>query len=469
MVEQTPAPPNVVGLMEKMLSLFDLNQKVRLCLDNGLAESYWVVAEIFDKKLHSNGHCYLELVEKDPFSNRLLAKAQGIVWAQRFYMLQSYFEAETGRSFEAGLKVLLNVSVQMHPLYGYALVVNDIDPSYTLGEMVRRQQEVIKQLKADGVLDMNKGLPMPRIPQRIAIISSDTAAGYEDFMTHLHENKGEFVFYTTLFRAYMQGEQAEQSIIRALDRVYSSAQSYDVVVIVRGGGASSDLNCFDSYELCNHCAQFPLPIISGIGHERDVSVLDQVVHTRMKTPTAVATFLIACMEKEQQLLLSWQERLVQLLDQFERNAWEQINRLQKELYRNMQLAIERALHQQQLYNMQLSEKSEKYGLREKHRIEFLQQRMASLYNYLWRKREGDQLLFLRERLSVALLRYQRKKAQDLELMAEKLKWISPDRLLQQGYTLTEKNGSLVTSVKDLKPGDTIVTYLRDGKIISTVK
>ena len=278
------------------LSLYELNALVRRSLEQCLPDECWVQAELSDVRTNSTGHCYLEFVQKDPRSNSLIAKARGTIWANVFRLLKPYFEEATGQAFVSGIKVLVQVTVSFHELYGYSLTVQDIDPTYTLGDMARRRREILRQLEEEGVLTLNKELDMPRLPQRIAVISSPTAAGYGDFCHQLENNSRGFYFYTELFPALMQGDRVEESVLSALDRVNARLSEFDVVVIIRGGGATSDLSGFDTYLLAAACAQFPLPIITGIGHERDDTVLDSVAHTRVKTPTAAAEFLIESMD-----------------------------------------------------------------------------------------------------------------------------------------------------------------------------
>ena len=279
-----------------VLSLTELNRNIKQALRDALPETYWVRAETSEVRVNSySGHCYLEFVEKDERTGQVAARARGTIWAQQYAVIRPYFEEETGRPFTSGLKVLVRVAVDFHELYGLSLTVHDIDPSFTVGDLVRRRKEIIRQLQADGVFDLNRALSLPARPQRIAVISSATAAGYEDFTDQLLGNEYGFPFYVRLYPALMQGERTEASIIAALDRIYAVREAFDVVVIIRGGGSTADLSSFDSYALAANCAQFPLPIITGIGHERDDTVVDLVAHTRLKTPTAVAAFLIDCM------------------------------------------------------------------------------------------------------------------------------------------------------------------------------
>ena len=293
--------------IDSPLTLYSLNNLVRNAVADAMPSRYWVTGELSEVRETATGHCYIELVQRDEKTQEMVAKARGTIWARIYSMLRPYFLEQTGQKFAAGLKVLLQVTVSFHELYGFTLDVCDIEPAYTIGDIARQRQLIIKRLTEEGVIGLNKELEIPLLPQRIAIISSATAAGYGDFCDQLMNNRYGFVFYPHLFPAPMQGNTAEQGIIDALDRIAAHAECWDAVVIIRGGGATSDLGCFDSYDLANNCAQFPLPIITGIGHLRDESVLDIVAHTSAKTPTAVAELLIHAMLANESMLDGLQE------------------------------------------------------------------------------------------------------------------------------------------------------------------
>ena len=292
----------MMNSVEEPFTLYSLNNLVRGAISNALPSHYWVVGELSEVREASNGHCYIELVQRDEATNELIAKARGTIWARIYSLLRPYFLEQTGQPFTAGLKVLLQVSVGFHELYGYTLDVCDIEPAFTIGDMARQKQLVIKRLTEEGVIDLNKELDFPLLPQRIAVISSSSAAGYGDFCDQLANNRYGFVFYPRLFPSPMQGSGVEQGIIAALDEISRNIDCWDVVVIIRGGGATSELSCFDTYDLACNCAQFPLPIITGIGHQRDESVLDIVAHTRAKTPTAAAELLVHSMLSQANML-----------------------------------------------------------------------------------------------------------------------------------------------------------------------
>ena len=334
------------------LSLLELNALVRRSLEQCLPDEYWIQAELSDVRSNTTGHCYLEFVQKDPRSNNLVAKARGMIWSNIYRLLKPYFEETTGQLFASGIKVLVKVTVQFHELYGYSLTVLDIDPAYTLGDMARRRREILMQLEEEGVLTLNKELEMPVLPQRIAVISSATAAGYGDFCHQLQHNSGGFFFYTELFPALMQGNQVEESVLAALDRINDRVNEFDVVVIIRGGGATSDLSGFDTYLLAAACAQFPLPVITGIGHERDDTVLDSVAHTRVKTPTAAAL-----LEQEGRRLEMIQTRIPNLVHRKLTDARFALLAAGKDLAQATQTLLSRHRHRLELLRQRVADAS----------------------------------------------------------------------------------------------------------------
>ncbi len=405
------------------LSLFQLNHLVREAMDTCFPEHYWVRAELSEVHSSSAGHCYVEFVEKSTHNQQIVAKVRGSIWANRWRVLKPLFEQATQQQFVAGIKVMVQVSITFHELYGYSLVVHDIDPSYTLGDMARNRQEILRQLEQDGVRDLNKELPMPTLPRRVAIISSSTAAGYGDFINQLHHNEWGFHFYTHLFPAVMQGLQTEQSIMAALDKIHNVSDLFDVVVLIRGGGATSDLNSFDSYLLASHCAQFPLPIITGIGHERDDTVLDQIAHTRVKTPTAAAAFLLHRMDEAYGKQLLLQQQLSDLIRQ----------RMDQE--RTMLQRTTMLLPQ------------------------FLHTVMTQ---------QQSKLALIQERLQTALTGRIEREQLRLQGYEQVINLTDPQRLLEKGYSLTLRNGEAVGSVRDVNRGDRITTLTADGSFEALV-
>lgn len=409
---------------EQTISLYELNNLVKQALRRHLPDTYWIEAELSDVRSNYSGHCYLEFVQKDASGNTLIAKARGTIWSNVYKMLKPYFEEETGQAFASGIKVRVCVSVEFHELYGHSLTVVDIDPTYTVGDMIRKRREILRRLEEEGVLDLNKELDFPMLPQRIAVISSATAAGYGDFCNQLERNPYGLVFYPKLFPAIMQGERVEESIIAALDRIYAEMEHWDAVVIIRGGGATSDLSGFDSYDLAANCAQFPLPIITGIGHERDDTVIDSVVHTRVKTPTAAAEFLISCMYESALMLEDYTNRIIG----------------------GVEVRMER----------------------EKHRLERLTERIPMTTN-MYLQRGHFKIETIWQRLETALQHKMMKETHRLSLLEHRVMAASPEHLLKKGYSITMLNGKAVTDASTLKKGDRIVTMLHRGKIESEIK
>jgi len=426
--------------IDTTFSLSELNDRVSEAIQDRLPGTYWLQAETSDVRINAaSGHCYLEFVEKDQQTARIVAKARGTIWAQTFYRLRQYFEEATGQAFVSGLKVLVKVSVEFHKLYGFSLTVYEIDPSYTIGDLVKKRKEIVRRLKEEGIFDLNRSLQLPALPQRIAVITSPTAAGYEDFVNQLLHNKAGYPFYLKLFPAIMQGENSEDSIIDALDRVCDYFEHFDVVVIIRGGGSASDLNCFDSYLLAAHCAQFPLPVITGIGHERDDTVVDMVAHTRMKTPTAVAAFLIEIMDERANELYGLQQAVCVKSSEALTGSHTVLNRLAVQLPSMVNYIIERNRTRLFTFARDLS------GVRL-----FVEKKQSALTE------TGQKL---KNRLATLFA----DKNQELTLHNQFLKMASPDYILKKGYSLTLKNGKTVKLSSELIAGDEVRIRFADGE------
>ena len=323
----------------KQYTLLELCSCIDEALSMELNDTYWVRAEI--ASLTERGHCYMELVEKAK-NNAIAAKLRATCWQHVYHLLSAYFANETGQTLAVGMQVLLQVEVSFHAVYGLSLNVVGIDPTFTLGDLARQRQLTIQRLQEDGVMDLQRSLPLPLLPRRVAVISAADAAGYGDFCHQLQSNSGGFRFHTQLFPAVMQGEQSPASIIAALQQIAATADLYDLVVIVRGGGATTDLRNFDDYSLAFHCANFPLPIIAGIGHTRDVSVVDMVVHTSVKTPTAAAEWLIAAMQAQADRLGELQLRLQRVVHMAVRKQHSKLDAL----WQSLRFATQRRLHRQ---------------------------------------------------------------------------------------------------------------------------
>ena len=437
---------------DKHITLYELNSLLREVIECEMPNEYWVEAELSECR-ESRGHCYMELIQKDEQNATPIAKASAKCWASKWMIIRPYFERTTGQQLHAGMKVLLKVYAQFHEAYGFSWIVTDIDPTYTLGDMARKRQEIIRQLKEEGIFDLQKELQLPLFCQRIAVISSETAAGYGDFCNQLADNPYGFQFQTQLFPAIMQGDGVEQSIINALEQIFTrseecgvrSENSFDAVVIIRGGGATSDMSGFDTLALAENVANFPIPIITGIGHDRDESILDMVSHTRVKTPTAAAALLIDHLKAVVDALDDAQDRLIH--------------------YCNSRLYT---------FNAQLTTLSEALPrlfsivkTRHEARIETLHSRLVAAV------RQGiitnqSKINTIEERLPILTDRRLMTEKHRLQLIEEKAKSLDPTLLLKRGYSMTMKDGKIIRDAATLHPGDEIETRLANGTVRSTV-
>ncbi len=418
--------------MEKALTLYELNSLVRETIEEELHQEYWVEAELSEVR-EVRGHCYMQLVQYDRseeggkrkrYENTPIAQASAKCWQSSWQLLRPYFEKETGQRLHAGMKVLLQVYAQFHETYGFSWIVTDIDPTYTMGDMARKRQEIIRVLKEEGVFDLQKELPLPLFCQRIAVISSANAAGYGDFVNQLENNEYGFQFHTRLFPAVMQGEDVEKSVIAALEQIFrGSENSFDCVVIIRGGGATADLSGFDTLALAENVANFPLPIITGIGHERDESILDMVSHTRVKTPTAAAAFLIDHLKEVLEVLNDAQERIT-------RYAQQKLSTL------NAQLSV-------------------------------VAEAIPRLFSVV-KTRQDARLDSMQEKMTMLIERRLETEQHRIQLVSEKVKSLDPTLLLRRGYSITLHNGKVVKDVSVLNTGDELETRLAHGSVRSKV-
>ena len=432
--------------MVNHLSLYELNSLVRDFISMSLPDSYWVEAELSEAREGYGGHSYMELIERDEHSNTPIAKAHASGWRNRWMLLKPQFERVTGQRIHAGMKVLLKVHAQFHENYGFSWIVDDIVPTYPMGDMARKRMEIIQTLKEEGVFDLQKELKLPMFCQRIAVVSSATAAGYGDFCNQLADNGYGLQFTTALFAATMQGEGVEQSVISALNRINEEWENWDCVVIIRGGGATSDLSGFDTLALAENVANFPLPIITGIGHERDESVLDMISFQRVKTPTAAAAFLVdhltevyARIEDAQEAIVNYVKRRLQV----ERMKFERLSTQIPTLFSLVKVRQSNRLDQ--LLN-RLKVKAERIPADGLHRLDMLE---ARLKEPVARKLE-------RELHRIDMLS-QRAIAQD------------PERLLSRGYSITLKDGKSIKDASQLKAGDEIETRFAKGVAKAVVK
>ncbi len=431
--------------MEKILTLYELNSIVREVIEIELNREYWVEAELSELR-ESRGHCYMELIQTDAnVSSPLVARASAKCWRNTWMLIRPHFERVTHQQMSAGMRVLLKVFPQFHEAYGFSWIVTDINPEFTLGDMAKKRMEIIRQLKEEGVFDLQKELVVPSFAQNIAVISSPTAAGYGDFCNQLAENEYGLVFHTELFEAVMQGEQVEQSVVEALDRINDRINDFDVVVIIRGGGATADLSGFDTLILAENVANFPIPVLTGIGHDRDESILDIISHTRVKTPTAAAAFLINHNLVTLRRIEDAKKRLIKVVSirmEYEKTRLDGIARnvpLQFSLVKDRHFSKLDRIMQRLSSNIQISLREAAYN------IEAVERKMVPLVE-----------------------RRMMQENHRLSLLEQRMKILNPERLLKQGYSLTLCNGKVVRRSEDLLKGDEIETRLGYGSIKSVV-
>ena len=453
--------------MAEKLSLTELQLIIKDSLYVALPDMYWITAEVSEIRENYAGHCYLELIEKHPDEKNVRARVKAIIWSNRYRFLKSLFENITGEPIRAGMKVLVRIKVEYHELYGLSLIISDIDPSFTIGEMAMKRQMVIRRLEEEGVFMMNKELEFPFVPQRIAVISSKSAAGYSDFIKHLNENSYGYVFYTALFETIMQGTETEQSVMNSLNRIADHPGVFNVLVIIRGGGSQSDLSWFDSYNIAYHVTQFPIPVITGIGHEKDMSVTDMVAFQSVKTPTAVADHLIRCVA----------------------DAENQLNEMSSGIAENTRMIIERYRDINESFKLKLipvvrlmiSNQKEKLSNRIIEIINFGKEYIAraGLYpanqssklvsaagSYIMSKkttvdRNRDDLV------SLTLNSIENRKIRTAGL-ENSLNILNPENVLKRGYTITTKKGMIIRSAGLVAVDDIIDTRFSDGTVKSKV-
>ena len=455
--------------MKTSLTLYELNTLVKDAIELTLPDEYWVEAELSEAR-EVRGHCYMQLIQKDEKSNTPIAQASAKCWKSTWMIVKPHFERVTGQHLHAGLKVLLRVYAQFHENYGFSWIVTDIDPTYTMGDMARRRQEIIRELKAQGVFDLNRELTIPAFAQNIAVISSQQAAGYGDFVNQLMNNEYGFVFNIQLFPAIMQGEQVEQSIISALDEIYLTTAnlqpglplsggkatgrrvsgnrkggSFDCVVIIRGGGAVADLSGFDTLKLAENVANFPLPVITGIGHDRDESVLDMVAHTRVKTPTAAAAFLVDNLKRTSDRIAVAQDHIINKVRQRMQLQHLRLARLSQAIPTLFSLMATRQKAHIDRLAERMARAATSATTQRLHRLHMLEQAFMPLV--------GRKMMEHRHRLL---------------LLQQRIDAANPERLLAKGYSITLRQGHPVRSASELKPGDTVETRLQQGRFSAVV-
>lgn len=453
--------------MDEKLTLTELQLTIRDSLYIALPDWYWVIAEISEIKENYSGHCYLELIEKHPEENDVKARIKAIIWNNRYSLLRAFFENITGESLKPGLKILVKTKIEYHEIYGLSLIISDIDPSYTIGEMALKRQMIIKKLEEEGVFSMNRELSFPLLPQRIAVISSGTAAGYSDFVKHLHDNSYGYVFYTALFESVMQGAETEKSVINSLNMIADHPDLFDVLVIIRGGGSQSDLSWFDSYNIAYYITQFPIPVITGIGHEKDLSVTDMVAYRPLKTPTAVADFLIDCVASAEAYLNEMSTEIAEL-SQLAVKEYLELT----ESYKLKLIPLAKLLISDQKENLsnriiEVINFGKEFIMKARLRTENQKSRLLSNYSSF---SMGKKTLIEKEKYELIKVTGNSLSKMMLKLdgLQNNLKILNPENVLKRGFTITSVNGRIIKNADSVSLNDIIETQFSDGKVGSRV-
>lgn len=453
---------------QKTYSLKELNQLVKETLSQYLSQAYWVVGEISEIKEHYSGHCYLELIQKDEESDNIVARARATVWSYSYRMLKPYFESTTGRKLSPGLKIMVLAQVNFHEVYGYSLNITDIEPTFTIGDLELKRRETINRLIADGVFDMNREQTLDLLPNRVAVISSPQAAGYEDFRKHLLGNKARYRFTIKLFEAAMQGEDAETSIIQALSNIYNEIDKFDVVAIVRGGGASADLSCFDSYSIASHIAQFPLPVITGIGHDKDTTVADLVAFKAVKTPTALAEYLIGLASEAEQLYLSLFNSLVELSTSYTESSKLQLIAFADQLKSASQLTVFHHKNRLTKTWSSLPVLAKFYTYKNLSQVNGLKEQVKSVAgNYINTPKIAIEKY--NKDLKKYVIQNLWANKQKVDFFGRLIETMNPTNTLKKGFTITMINGKTIKSAVEIEKDSLITTIFWNGEIKSVVK
>lgn len=433
-LQGTSKSPNTITLQE-------FNNRIKRLLSDPSVMNCWVVAETTDVRI--NQHCYLQLLEKNPKTGATVAKIKAIIWGNQFRFLNARFKQVTGRDIGNDMKIMVCLSVNYSPQYGLTVVINDINPEFTLGDMERQRQEILNRLTQEGIIGQNKTVPVPPVLQRIAIVSAAGAAGYGDFMKQLTDNKYGVCFYPCLFQATMQGVKTVPTVLAALDKVEQNQHLFDCVVIIRGGGGTEELNSFDNYDLARRVATFPLPVIVGIGHERDITVLDYVAGIRVKTPTAAAEHIILQAANALAHIGDLSNQVVSIARDYIARAKEQLSYYAG----NLPIMAQRIIDTNTLR---------------------LQNFIQNIPLHVQRRIEGEnaQLARHKDAIKNAVAQVKMKETMRLEALGDKIELLSPRKVMARGYTLTTCEGKIMTDAAQLKAGKLVTIHFRDGKVVA---
>lgn len=433
-LQGTSKSPNTITLQE-------FNNRIKRLLADPSVMNCWVVAETTDVRI--NQHCYLQLLEKNPKTGATVAKIKAIIWGNQFRFLNARFKQVTGRNIGNDMKIMVCLSVNYSPQYGLTVVINDINPEFTLGDMERQRQEILNRLTQEGIIGQNKTVPVPPVLQRIAIVSAAGAAGYGDFMKQLTDNKYGVCFYPCLFQATMQGVKTVPTVLAALDKVEQNQHLFDCVVIIRGGGGTEELNSFDNYDLARRVATFPLPVIVGIGHERDITVLDYVAGIRVKTPTAAAEHIILQAANALAHIGDLSNQVVSIARDYIARAKEQLSYYAG----NLPIMAQRIIDTNTLR---------------------LQNFIQNIPLHVQRRIEGENAQLARQKDAIknAVAQVKMKETMRLEALGDKIELLSPRKVMARGYTLTTCEGKIMTDAAQIEAGKLVTIHFRDGKVVA---
>lgn len=433
-LQSTSKSPNTITLQE-------FNNRIKRLLADPSVMNCWVVAETTDVRI--NQHCYLQLLEKNPKTGATVAKIKAIIWGNQFRFLNARFKQVTGRDIGNDMKIMVCLSVNYSPQYGLTVVINDINPEFTLGDMERQRQEILNRLTQEGIIGQNKTVPVPPVLQRIAIVSAAGAAGYGDFMKQLTDNKYGVCFYPCLFQATMQGVKTVPTVLAALDKVEQNQHLFDCVVIIRGGGGTEELNSFDNYDLARRVATFPLPVIVGIGHERDITVLDYVAGIRVKTPTAAAEHIILQAANALAHIGDLSNQVVSIARDYIARAKEQLSYYAG----NLPIMAQRIIDTNTLR---------------------LQNFIQNIPLHVQRRIEGENAQLARQKDAIknAVAQVKMKETMRLEALGDKIELLSPRKVMARGYTLTTCEGKIMTDAAQIEAGKLVTIHFRDGKVVA---
>ncbi|MDR2009066.1 MAG: exodeoxyribonuclease VII large subunit [Bacteroidales bacterium] len=452
--------------MPSSLTLLELNRLIKTTVEAKFDAPLWLVAEINSINEHRSGHCYIELVQKANDKDLIIAQARAVIWSNQYRFISSYFQSVTNTKLTKGIKILVKVSVDFHELYGLSLNIRDIDPSYTLGDLEKRKKEIIEKLVSEGVIDMNKSLSLPLVIRNIAIISSSNAAGLEDFVNHLSFNKYGYNFDITLFETDMQGANTESSVINSLNNIFEQHSKFDIVAIIRGGGAKGDLSYFDNYNIAFYITQFPLPVFSGIGHERDDSVTDMVAHTRLKTPTAVADYIIEHTLRFENYISDIYNNIIDKTKDYLKINELYLTNLGFNVYKTKDIITEN-IEKCNRYYYKFKHAVESKLKSHENKLQIMKGSIARLPAVSFRKYDTS-LEIIYEKIQYRTKHYLRSTNDKINIIEQNIKLVDPVNVLKRGYSVSKVNGKVLKNGKELRNGDIMETIVSKDKIVSRI-